>query len=150
MSEFSHFDVRGRARMVDVSQKPDQKRTAAALGRVRLSPETLQKLRDGLLPKGDPLEVVRIAAIQGAKKTSELIPLCHPLALTQIDVDLSITDEGVEIHSKVVCIGPTGAEMEALTAVSIAALTLYDMCKAVDKQIVIGPIWLIEKRKEDV
>src|SRR2546428_10989606 len=150
MSEFSHFDARGKSRMVDISHKPDQKRTASALGKVHLSQDTLKKLREGILPKGDPFEVVRIAAIQGAKKTSELIPLCHALALTQIDVNLSITDEGVEIQSHVKCVGPTGAEMEALTAVSVAALTLYDMCKAVDKKIVIGPIWLMEKKKEDI
>lgn len=150
MSEFSHFDAQGKARMVDVSHKPNQKRTARALGKVRLSSDTLQKMRDRLLPKGDPLEVVRIAGIQGAKRASELIPLCHPLALTRVDVDLSITDEGAEIQSEVVCVGPTGAEMEALTAVSVAALTLYDMCKAVDRHIVIGPIWLMEKKKEDL
>lgn len=150
MSEFSHFDTNGKARMVDVSDKPDQKRTARAQGKVRLSPETLQKLRAGLLPKGDPFEVVRIAGVQGAKKTSELIPLCHPLALTQVNVDLSVTDEGIEIRSQVVCVSRTGAEMEALTAVSVAALTLYDMCKAVDRKIVIGPIWLMEKTKEDL
>ncbi len=150
MSEFSHFDARGKARMVDISHKPDQKRTASALGKVRLSPDTLKKLRQGVLPKGDPFEVVRIAAIQGAKKTSELIPLCHTLALTQVDVNLSVTDEGVEIQAHVICVGPTGAELEALTAVSVAALTLYDMFKAVDKKIVIGPIWLMEKKKEDL
>jgi len=136
--------------MVDVSHKPDQKRTARALGKVHLSPETLRKMNEGLLPKGDPFEIVRIAGIQAAKRTSELIPLCHPLALTQVDIELSISDEGVEIQSQVVCIGPTGAEMEALTAVSVAALTLYDMCKAVDRRIVIGPIWLMEKKKESV
>ncbi|HEY2931911.1 MAG TPA: cyclic pyranopterin monophosphate synthase MoaC [Acidobacteriota bacterium] len=148
MNEFSHFDAHGRARMVDVSHKPDQKRVARALGKVQLSPETLRQINEGLLPKGDPFETVRIAGIQAAKRTSELIPLCHPLAITQVDIDLSISDQGVEIQSKVVCVGPTGAEMEALTAVSVAALTLYDMCKAVDSKIVIGPIWLMEKTKE--
>jgi cyclic pyranopterin phosphate synthase len=149
MSEFSHYDDRGRARMVDVSHKREQKRTARAQANVRLSAETLIKLKEGLLPKGNPLEVVRIAGIQAAKRTSELIPLCHPLALTQVDVTVSVTGEGVEIQSVVSCLGPTGVEMEALTAASVAALTLYDMCKAVDKQIVIGPVWLIEKIKED-
>ena len=147
MSKFSHYDDRGRAHMVDVSHKPDQKRTARAQGKVQLSAETLRMLREGLLPKGDPFEVARVAGIQGAKKTSELIPLCHPLALTQVDVALSLTDEGVEIQAEASCIGPTGVEMEALTAVSVAALTLYDMCKAVDRHIVIGPVWLVEKKK---
>ena len=148
MSEFSHYDDRGRARMVDVSHKPEQKRTARAQAKVQLSADTLRKLREGLLPKGNPLEVVRIAGIQAAKKTSDLIPMCHPLALTQVDVTVLVTDAGVEIESLVSCNGPTGVEMEALTAVSVAALTLYDMCKAVDKQIVIGPLWLVDKQKE--
>ena len=148
MTEFSHFDARGRARMVDVSHKPAQKRTARARGKICLAAETLQKLRGRLLPKGDPLEVVRIAGIQAAKKTSDLIPLCHSLALTHVDISLTVLDDGVEIESEVACVGPTGAEMEALTAVSVAALTLYDMCKAVDKNMVIGSIRLVEKRKD--
>jgi cyclic pyranopterin monophosphate synthase len=147
MSEFSHFNSQGQARMVDVSHKPDQKRTARASAKVRLSTETLRKVREGLLPKGDPFEIIRFAGIQAAKKTSELIPLCHALMLSHVDVGVILTDEGVEIESQVACIAPTGAEMEALTAVSVAALTLYDMCKAVDKNIVIGPIWLLEKAK---
>ena len=99
MSEFSHYDERGRARMVDVSHQPEQKRTARAQAKVQLSAETLRKLREGLLPKGNPLEVVRIAGIQAAKRTSDLIPLCHPLALTQVDVTVLVTDAGVEIES---------------------------------------------------
>ena len=134
--------------MVDVSHKPEQKRTARAQAKVKVSAGTLAQIREGLLPKGNPLEVVRIAGIQAAKKTSDLIPMCHPLALTQVDVSVSLTDDGVDIGSVVSCNGPTGVEMEALTAVSVAALTLYDMCKAVDKQIVIGPVWLLEKKKE--
>ena len=100
--------------MVDVTQKPNQKRTARARGKVQLAPETLAKIRSGLLPKGDPFEVARIAGIQGAKNTSALIPLCHPLNLTQVDVQLELTEQGVEIQSEVACVGPTGAEMEAL------------------------------------
>ena len=150
MAEFSHYDQDGKARMVDVSNKPNQKRTARACGKIQLARETLDKIRTGLLPKGAPFEVARIAGIQGAKAASTLIPLCHPLNLTRVDVNLSVTDEGVEIQSEVACVGPTGAEMEALTAVSVAALTLYDMCKAVDKKIVVGPIWLMAKTKNDL
>ena len=118
--------------MVDVSEKPETARTAIAKGFVRLAEETVRLLRDSSVPKGDALATARIAGIMAAKKTSELIPLCHPLPLTHVAVELRIADEGVEIEATASCEGKTGVEMEALTAVSVAALTLYDMVKAVD------------------
>ena len=143
--KLSHYDEQGRASMVDVSGKAETLREAVARGFVRLSAEVLALIRAGKLKKGDPFEVARLAGIMAAKKTPELIPLCHPLLLTKVDVNLHLTDEGVEIEARVVCTGKTGVEMEALAAVSVAALTVYDMCKAVDKQMTIGDIFLARK-----
>jgi cyclic pyranopterin phosphate synthase len=143
MKRLSHFDRAGRARMVDVGAKPPTHRTARARAFVRLSPEVLQSLPEN--PKGDALEVARIAGIQAAKRTSELIPLCHTLALDHIDVELTIGAEGIEIEARAATTGPTGVEMEALTAAAVAALTVYDMTKAVDKSITIERVELIEK-----
>ena len=143
MSEFTHFDKRGQARMVDVSEKPATRRSATARGFVTMSPETLSKLPEN--PKGNPLEIARIAGIAGAKRTADLIPLCHPLALTHIDVQARVCENGVELISTVTTTAGTGVEMEALTAVAVAALTVYDMCKAVDRSIEMGPFVLLEK-----
>ena len=147
-ARFSHLDESGRARMVDVGHKPTQRRTASAEGVVRCRPTTLTALRDRALPKGDVLTVAKIAAIQAAKRTDELIPLCHSLPLDSVDVEFFLEDEAVRIRATVRTTAKTGVEMEALTAVSVAALTIYDMCKAVDKQMVIGEIRVTEKRKE--
>ena len=143
MSDLSHFDEAGRARMVDVSEKKETARTARAHAFVRIAPAVLAKLPHN--PKGNPLEVARIAGISAAKRTSELIPLCHPLLLTHADVDVRIEPDGVRIVSSVSTVGPTGVEMEALTAASVAALTVYDMTKALDKSIEITDIRLLEK-----
>jgi cyclic pyranopterin phosphate synthase len=145
MADLTHLDSQGRAQMVDVSEKAETVRRAVARGRVELSPTTVSLLRDNAVPKGDALAVARIAGIMAAKRTSELIPLCHPLPVTKVVVDLRITDRGVEIEAEVRVTGKTGVEMEALTAVSVAALTLYDMVKAVDKGAVITEIRLEEK-----
>ena len=134
--------------MVDVGAKPLQRRLAAAAGFVACAPATVQALRDRALPKGDVLTVARIAGIQAAKRTDELIPLCHGLPLDQVDVDFEVRDDGVAIRASARTSAKTGIEMEALTAVSVAALTIYDMCKAVDKAMVIGDIRVIEKIKE--
>ncbi|MCH7756218.1 cyclic pyranopterin monophosphate synthase MoaC [candidate division KSB1 bacterium] len=131
--------------MVEVSAKADTLREAVARGFVRVSEEVLDLIKKGNLKKGDPLEIARIAGIMGAKRTHELIPLCHPLLLTNIEVNLNLTESGIEIESRVVCVGKTGVEMEALTAVSVAGLTVYDMCKAVDKEMTIGDIFLVKK-----
>ena len=143
MSKLSHFDSTGQARMVDVSGKPETKRSARAHAFVRIRPDVLSKLPEN--PKGNPLEVARIAGIMAAKRTSELIPLCHPLSLSHIDVDLQVEDDGVRIAAAVSTTAPTGVEMEALTAASVAALTVYDMTKALDKGIEIREIFLVEK-----
>ena len=149
MSEprLSHIDESGQAKMVDVGAKPDTERTAIAGGEVLLKPETVSLIRQGLMKKGDVLTVAKIAGIMGAKKTSELIPLCHPIALTKVDVDLRLSDDlpGVLITATARTIGKTGVEMEALTAVSVAALTVYDMVKAVEKTAKIQNLRLIEK-----
>ena len=150
MSNFSHTDNDGRARMVDVSAKPPQKRLARARGAIFVSAETLDLIRRNEIRKGDVLTVAQIAGIQAAKRTAELIPLCHTLTLEKVDVRLELTRTGVRAESVVRCTGKTGVEMEALTAVSAALLCVYDMCKAVDKNMTIGPIRLIEKVKEDV
>lgn len=139
----SHYDDAGRARMVDVSAKPATARTARARAFVRLSKQVLRALPDN--PKGDPLEVARIAGIQAAKRTSELIPLCHPLPLSQVDVELRVRRDGIEISTLAKTNGPTGVEMEALTAAAVAALTIYDMTKALDKGITIETVELLEK-----
>ena len=144
---FSHLDAEGRAKMVDVSAKPDSQRIAVAEGRFTCEPKTIELLRAQALPKGDVLTVAKIAGIQAAKSTSTLIPLCHPLALNSVDVEFTVESDGVVIRATVRCTGKTGVEMEALTAVSVAALTLYDMCKAVDKAMSIGGIRVVEKRK---
>jgi cyclic pyranopterin phosphate synthase len=143
MSELSHYDSSGRAAMVDVSAKQPTRRTATASAFVELSPAVLAALPAN--PKGNPLEVARFAGIQAAKRTADLIPMCHPLALTHVEVDAEIVAGGVRIVSTVATVGPTGVEMEALTAATVAALTVYDMTKALDKSIVIRNIQLEEK-----
>lgn len=151
MSELSHFDEAGRIRMVDVSGKEPTKRVAVASGRVLLSPETIAKLRANETPKGDPLEIARIAGIMAAKRTSELIPLCHQVPLSKVNIDARLTDSGIELRAEAITTSQTGVEMEALTAVSVAALTIYDMCKAVQRDIEITDIRLESKTggKED-
>lgn len=143
----THFDAEGNARMVDVGGKSETRRVAVARGHVTARGETLRLITAQGLKKGDVLEVARLAGIMAAKRTGELIPLCHPLALTSIRVDLRVADEAseVEIEAEVQTVGRTGVEMEALTAVSVAALTVYDMCKAVDKEMVIGAVRLVKK-----
>jgi len=144
----THIDEQGKAAMVDVSHKPKVKRTAEASGKIYLQPATVELIKQNQIAKGDVLAVARIAAISGAKKTSELIPLCHNIMIDLIQVDLQLVDDGVEILSKAICTDKTGIEMEALTAVNIAALAVYDMCKAVDKEMLIGEIKLLKKTKE--
>jgi cyclic pyranopterin phosphate synthase len=146
----THTDTDGHARMVDVGDKSDQLRIAEATGRILLDPKTISLIHDNQLKKGDVLTVAEIAGIQAAKKTSSLIPLCHNINLTSIKVLTELSDNTVIIRSEVHCIGQTGVEMEALTAVSVALLTIYDMCKAVDKQMVIEDIHLISKTKYDL
>ena len=146
MSGFSHVDEAGDVRMVNVGAKPLSRRRAVARGRVRLSPGTADLLRE--LPKGDALTTAKLAGIMAAKRTSELIPLCHPLPLTNVEVDLRVSAEAVEIETRAETTAQTGVEMEALVAASVAALTLYDMAKAVDKEMEIGEIKLVEKTKE--
>lgn len=136
--------------MVDVSHKADQVRTARAVGFIALSAEALRLVSENQVKKGDVLTVAQIAGIQGGKKTSELIPLCHPLSITNISVNTEILNDGIRVTGEARCTGKTGIEMEALTAVSIALLTIYDMCKAVDKQMVIREIRLLEKTKADL
>ncbi|HEX5431148.1 MAG TPA: cyclic pyranopterin monophosphate synthase MoaC [Bryobacteraceae bacterium] len=143
MKKLSHYDEKGRARMVDVSGKPDTRRTATAQAFVRIRPSVLKKLPQN--PKGDPLEVARFAGISAAKRTSDLIPMCHPLPLTHVDVAAKIESRGVRILAQAATTGPTGVEMEALTAAAVAALTVYDMTKALDKGIEIQDLHLIEK-----
>lgn len=147
MSEptFSHLDQSGHARMVDVGDKAVTRRRAVARAVVQMAVETSSAIRDGGLPKGDVLAVARIAGIQAAKRTSDLIPLCHPLALSKVAVDLVVRDGAVDIEAVVETTGQTGVEMEALTACSVAALTLYDMCKSADKNMVITDVALWEK-----
>jgi cyclic pyranopterin phosphate synthase len=148
--KLSHIDDAGKARMVDISGKSPMHREAVAAGKIILAPATLKLLKKNQLQKGDVLAVARVAAIQGGKKTAELIPLCHPLAIHHLDVQFRIVTDGVEITSRTVSEGRTGIEMEALTAVSVAALTIYDMCKAVDKKMIIGAIGLLEKSKREI
>ena len=142
-AKLSHYDAAGQARMVDVSAKPATKRTATASAFVELSAAVLAALPSN--PKGNPLEVARIAGIQAAKRTSELIPMCHPLALSHVEVEVDVVAEGVRIRATVATTGQTGVEMEALTAATIAALTVYDMTKALDKSIVIRSVQLEQK-----
>lgn len=144
-SRLSHIDSKGRAKMVDVTAKIPTFRRASAQAVVRVSPVALMLITEGKLPKGNAVETARLAGIMAAKKTPELIPLCHPLALTHIDVTAERIENGIRFESAVACAGPTGVEMEALTAVSVAALALYDMIKAVDREAVIECICLLEK-----
>ena len=148
MSKLTHLDEHGRAKMVDVGHKPETERIAIARGEVQMKRDTLELIRAGQIEKGDVLTIAQIAGITASKRTSDLIPLCHPLPLTKVDVDLALDDAlpGVAITATAKTIGKTGVEMEALTAVSIAALTVYDMAKAVEKTMRIQNIRLIEKR----
>ena len=149
MSDLSHVDEStGEVRMVDVGLKPPSRRRAVARGRVRMAPSTASRLR--VLPKGDALVVARIAGIQAAKRAAELIPLCHPLPLTFVEVVLTVDDDGVAIEAAAETVAQTGVEMEALTAVAVAALTVYDMAKAIDKEMRIDGVELVSKTKEPV
>ena len=150
MSKFSHIDKAGKANMVDVGDKIPQIREAKAKGMIYLAPDTVRLIEENALKKGDVLTVAEIAGIQAAKKTSDLIPLCHTLQITKAEVKCVISENGVEVNTRVKCIGQTGVEMEALTAASVALLTIYDMCKAVDKSMTIGDITLLEKTKTNV
>lgn len=145
MADLTHLDEHGHARMVDVSAKQETARMAVARGKVLLAPATVALLRDNAVPKGDALATARIAGIMAAKKTSDLIPLCHPLPITHAAVELTLVEDGVEIEAVASITGRTGVEMESLTAVTVAALTLYDMVKAVDKAAVITDIRLERK-----
>lgn len=145
MKDLTHVDIQGRIRMVDVSTKPATERRAVASGFVRMQAETLRAIRERRTPKGDPLEAARLAGILAAKRTAELIPLCHPLPLTHVDVEVELREEGIALMASVATTAPTGVEMEALVAVSVAALTIYDMCKAVDREMVITDIRLEQK-----
>ena len=142
----SHLDETGKARMVDVGDKPVTTREARARGAIAMSATALRLIRKGALAKGDPLQTARLAGIMAAKKTAELIPLCHPLPLTHVSVELTAIRRGYRIEARVRTASQTGVEMEALTAVAVAALTMYDMAKAVDKEMVIGEIYLVEKK----
>ena len=142
----SHVDARGKARMVDVGDKAVTNREATARGEIVMSPAALSLIRRGAVAKGDPLQTARLAGIMAAKQTASLIPLCHPLMLSHVSVELTPTRRGYRIESRVRTSGQTGVEMEALTAVAVAALTIYDMVKAVDREMVIGDICLVEKR----
>lgn len=145
VTDLTHFDDSGHAQMVDVGAKDDTRRVAIASGRVRMAPETADVIRGGRATKGDVLGVARVAAIMAAKKTHEIIPMCHPLMLTKINVGLEVTGESVEITAQVETTGKTGVEMEALTAVSAAGLTIYDMVKAIDHGMIIDAIQLESK-----
>jgi cyclic pyranopterin monophosphate synthase len=149
MKKLTHVTETGKAKMVDVSNKTDQLRIARATGHITLNHETIQQIEENKIQKGDVLTIAEIAGIQGGKKTSDLIPLCHPLLITKIDVKAVTDKSGVLVMSEARCTGHTGIEMEALTAVSIALLTIYDMCKAIDKSMVIDDIHLVEKIKEN-
>ena len=145
MTQLTHLDEKGQARMVDVGAKPQTARAATASGRIRMSPEALTAIRDGSGPKGDVLAAARIAGIMAAKRTGELIPLCHPLALDAVTVDFAFEDDAITVTARASLTGKTGVEMEAMTATSIALLTIYDMAKAIDKGMVIDAVRLIEK-----
>lgn len=146
--KLTHFDDEGKARMVDVSEKPLTQREAVVKGSVYMKPETIRLIKDRQISKGDVLGVARVAGIMAAKKTSELIPMCHPLNIASVGIDFYIDENKnkIDIKTTVKIVGQTGVEMEALTATSIAALTIYDMCKAVDKEMIISDIMLMEKR----
>ncbi|GAA0127216.1 cyclic pyranopterin monophosphate synthase MoaC [Clostridium sp. CTA-19] len=143
--EFTHFNENGRAHMVNVGGKDDTKRIATAVGSIKMNKETINIIKNGLIKKGDVLSVAQIGGIMGAKKTSDLIPMCHNIFLTGADIKFNVLDTEIEIEATVSTYGKTGVEMEALTAVSVTALTIYDMCKAVDKDMIIGEIKLIKK-----
>ncbi len=147
MSQLTHFDESGNAVMVDVSGKEVTDRTAVASGSVRMQPETIRRILDGGIKKGDVLAVAQLAGIMGAKRTPDLIPLCHPLSLASVKLSLTVNEAAQEIDIEAICrvTGQTGVEMEALTAVTVAALTIYDMCKAIDRSMVIGEIKLMHK-----
>lgn len=152
MAEFTHFNAAGRARMVDVSEKAQTHRTATARARVLMHPETLEKIRQGTIAKGDVLAVAQTAGIMGAKRTPDLIPMCHPLLITGVDIDFKEDPQpdrnglcGITVNATVNTTGQTGVEMEAMTAVAVAALTIYDMCKAVDRGMVFTDVCLLEK-----
>ncbi len=146
--KLTHLDREGKAVMVDVSEKPSTQREATAKGSVHMKSATLKLIRDKAVPKGDVITVARVAGIMAAKKTGDLVPMCHPLFITSVTVDVTLDEENskMEIETKVKTVGQTGVEMEALTAVSVAALTIYDMCKAVDREMTISDIMLVEKR----
>lgn len=150
MKKLSHVNEDGKVNMVDVSNKNEQIREAWAEGFISLRPSTIKLIKENKMKKGEVLTIAEIAGIQAGKKTSELIPLCHPLQITKIDVKTSLKKNGVVVSSYAKCIGQTGIEMETLTATSVALLTIYDMCKAVDKEMKIGEIKLIEKKKTDL
>ena len=146
LDDLTHFDEEGRARMVDVSDKTETARVAVARGKILMKPDTLERIRSGLIAKGDVLAVAQVAGIMAAKQTSQLIPMCHPLAITGAKLTFKLVEpDEVDIEAVVKVQGKTGVEMEALTAVSVAALTIYDMCKAMDKSMTIGDICLVEK-----
>jgi cyclic pyranopterin monophosphate synthase len=145
MKKLSHYDKKGRVRMVDVSAKPATTRVAIAHAFVRMKPTTAAAVRRLKSPKGNPLEIARIAGITAAKRTAELIPLCHPIALTHVDVTAKLCHNGIELTSEATATGPTGVEMEALVAVSVAALTIYDMCKALERGMEIAEVHLVKK-----
>jgi cyclic pyranopterin monophosphate synthase len=145
MKRMSHYDARGRAHMVDVTQKPPTVRAATAHAFVRMREPTVRSVKKLESPKGNPLEIARFAGIAAAKRTSELIPLCHPVALTHVDVDAKLCKNGVEITTRATATGPTGVEMEALVAASVAALTIYDMCKALERGMEIAELYLERK-----
>ena len=145
MKRLSHYDTKGRVHMVDVTAKPATSRTAVAHSFVRMLPATVAAIRRLKSPKGSPLEVARIAGITATKRTSELIPLCHPLALTHVDVNAKLCQNGIEITAEVTATGPTGVEMEALVGAAVAALTIYDMCKALERGIEITDVYLLKK-----
>ena len=149
-NKFTHIDKDGKANMVDVAHKNSQIREAKASGKIKLSSDTIELIRDNNMKKGDVLTIAEIAGIQAAKQTSSLIPLCHTLIITKAEVKCQLIKDGVKINTRVKCIGQTGVEMEALTAASVALLSIYDMCKAVDKDMVIESIKLDEKTKIDI
>ena len=148
MNNFTHFDSHGRAVMVDVAEKPDTRRIAVAMGRIHMLPDMLARILAGDADKGDVLGVARIAAIQATKRTSDLIPLCHPIALTRVEVEfVSLADQAyIECRVRAETVGKTGVEMEALTGVSVGLLTIYDMCKAIDRGMLIDTLCLLEKQ----
>jgi cyclic pyranopterin monophosphate synthase len=150
VKNLTHLDEEGRARMVDVSAKPVQRRIARARGHIRMAPETVALIRENGIKKGDVLTVAEIAGIQAAKRTCDLIPLCHSVRIGSVQVRAHLEASGVKVDSEAVAMDKTGVEMEALTAVSVALLTVYDMCKAVDKHMAIEAIVLVDKRKEDI